>query len=419
MALRRYAAVWRVPGAPVLLVFGLIARLGVSMTPLGLLLLVQQATGRYAPAALAGAAYTLCFAMCSPIAGRIADRVGPSPVLLVGVLIHPIGLVVLILAARGESLPGIVAAASVSGATYPPLVAVLRGAWSRLTEPDGERAELRGPALAAETALYQCVFIVGPLLVSALVTIGSPSLVIGTSAAITVLGTIVLARGHALRGWRSHASVTRAGGLGPLRNRGLPAILICSAGLGLAFGAITVALPAFATAHGSGSGALAGVLFAALSAGSALGGIWFGARPPQVPLPRQFTVLLAILAVSYVVYAFMPQPVALAIALFFGGAVVAPVLTVESALVGHITTPHVRNEAYTWVLTVEVAAAAVGLQVSGLIVDLPGGVPWSFLPATVAVGLAALVAALPASSIGLAYAQANTAIVLSPQRTPE
>ena len=40
-ALRQYSAVWRLPGAPVLLVVGVIARLGIGMTPLALLLLVQ------------------------------------------------------------------------------------------------------------------------------------------------------------------------------------------------------------------------------------------------------------------------------------------------------------------------------------------------------------------------------------------
>ena len=70
------------PGAPVLLVVGILARLGIGMTPLALLLLVQQATGRYTPAAVAGGIYALAGAALSPVAGRLADRIGPSPVLL-------------------------------------------------------------------------------------------------------------------------------------------------------------------------------------------------------------------------------------------------------------------------------------------------------------------------------------------------
>jgi predicted MFS family arabinose efflux permease len=256
--------------------------------------------------------------------------------------------------------------------------------------------------LAAETSIYQSVFIVGPLLVTALVSIGSPSLVIGASAAVTVLGTVTLARGRAMRTLRPRPQTTQAYGLGPLRIGGFPAVLVCAAGLGAAFGAVTVTVPAFATEHGSGSGALAGALFAVLGIGSVLGGIWFGARPRHAPLPRQFAGLLAAVAVSYAVFAMMPGPAALAFALFLGGTLVAPVLTVENSLVGRITPAAMRTEAYTWVVTVEVAASAVGLQATGLIVDQPGGVPWAFLSASAAVGLAAVVAALPAGSIARA-----------------
>jgi MFS family permease len=82
-ALRQYLDIWRVPGGPTLLLVGVLARLGIGMTPLALLLLVQQATGRYAAAGLAGGIYALSGAALSPVAGRVADRIGPAPVLLV------------------------------------------------------------------------------------------------------------------------------------------------------------------------------------------------------------------------------------------------------------------------------------------------------------------------------------------------
>ena len=65
-ALRQYSAVWRIPGAPVLLVVGIVARLGIGMTPLALLLLVQQATDRYTPAAIAGGIVVCLFARSMP-----------------------------------------------------------------------------------------------------------------------------------------------------------------------------------------------------------------------------------------------------------------------------------------------------------------------------------------------------------------
>ena len=140
-ALRQYLGVWRIPGAPMLLITGIIGRLGIGMTPLALLLVVEQVTGRYSLAAIAGGIYALAGAALSPVAGRIADRVGPSPVLLVTAVAHPLALIGLLLASRSgdDALPVIYLAAGVAGATYPPLTAAIRGAWNDLTGPNSGR----------------------------------------------------------------------------------------------------------------------------------------------------------------------------------------------------------------------------------------------------------------------------------------
>ena len=400
VALRGYGALWRVPGAPVLLVFGLLGRLGISMEPLGLILLVHQATGGYAAAALGSAVYTLGYAAAQPVAGHLAGRFGPSAVLLVTAGIHPIALVSLTLSARvaGPASAAIVLTAAVSGATYPPLVAVLRSAWTGLTEPDGDRADLRGTALAADTSLYQSVFVAGPLLVAGLVAAGSASVLLVASAVVTGIGTVMLARGRAMNAIPARPAAARKHGRGSLRVPGFPAMLVCSAGLGTTFGVITVAVPAFATGHGS-SGALAGVLLATLGTGSVLGGVAFGAIRLRAPLPRQFAVLLGAVAASFAVYSVLRHPAALAVALFCGGALVAPALTVGNALVGRIVPAGARTEAYTWMVGVEVTATAAGLQVTGLVADRPGGLPWAFLIAGAAMIPAVLAAARRSGSI--------------------
>jgi MFS family permease len=405
-ALRQYVAVWRIPGAPVLLVAGVIGRLGIGITPLALLLLVQQATGRYTPAGIAGGIFALSGAALGPVAGRLADRLGPAPVLLATAFVHPAALILLLVTSLGgeAALPWIFAASAAAGATYPPLTAAIRGAWTDLTAPGGAWAHLRAAGLAAETSLFELVFVLGPLLFAVFSLLRGPAAAIVAAAVVTLVGTLVVARGRVIRGWRPDPSHARTRGLGPLRLTGFPALMICVAGLGAAFGAMGVAVPAYATLHTSADAAegLAGVLLAVWGLGSATGGFLFGTRRPAMALPRQFTLLLAAVAASFVVLIMMPTPVALGAALVVGGATIAPALTVENALVGRLSPASMLNEAYTWVVTISVAASAVGGALAGWIVDRTGGVGWAFATAAGAVGLAAAVTGAPGGSIARA-----------------
>jgi MFS family permease len=408
-ALRQYLGVWRIPGAPLVLVLGIIGRLGIGMTSLALLLVVEEVTGRYSLAAVAGGIYALAGAALSPVAGRIADRVGPTPVLLATAVAHPIALLGLLWASRSEpaSLALIYAGAGIAGATYPPLTAAIRGAWNDLTSPASGRYHLRNTALAAETTLFEVVFVIGPLLVAAFVLIADAAAALVGAAVVTLVGTTAVAFGRVMRDWRPHPHEHRTRGLGPLRITGFPALLVCVASLGIAFGAAGVIVPAFAGRQPTGDPeGLAGVLLAVWGVGSAIGGFWFGVRKPAANMTRQFAGLLAAVATTFAVFAVMPNPVALGIALVVGGATIAPALTLENTMVGRVAPASMLNEAYTWVVTMSVAASAAGGAVAGLIIDHAGGVTWAFLFAGAAVAVGAAVAGLPGGPIARAEATA-------------
>jgi len=403
-ALRQYLGVWQMPGGRVLLIVGILARLGIGMTPLALLLLVQQATGRYASAGIAGGVYALAGAAVSPVAGRLADRIGPSPVLLATAVLHPLALVALLVASRGggAALPFIFVLSALAGATYPPLTAAIRRAWTDATEAGTGQHHLRSAAMAAETSLFELVFVLGPMLVAAFVALThDPATALISAAAATLVGTVWIARLPIMRHWRRHGAAEAARGLGPLRAAGFPALLACAAALGMAFGAAGVTVPAYAAQHGGGD-SLGGVLLGVWGTGSAVGGIWFGTRRPAMALPRQFAWLLAAVSGSFLVLAAMPNPWALGAALVIGGAAIAPALTVENNLIGRIAPAAMLNEAYTWVVTVSVAGSAIGAAVAGSIVDQPGGLPWAFVFAAFVLLMAALVAAIPAGSMARA-----------------
>ncbi|QFR01545.1 MFS transporter [Streptomyces phaeolivaceus] len=323
----------------------------------------ERATGRYAYASLAVGLYALAGVAASPVIGRLADRLGPSPVLLGAALAHAAALAVLVLTVRDDSgLPLLCATAVTAGATYPPLTPAIRRACNQLTAPTTGRGGLRGTVLAADTALYEFVFVVGPLLVGIFGVVATPAAAILAAAGVMLAGTTVLAGGVVMRAQRPQRSQVRTGGLGPLRSSGFTVLLGCVGALGAGFGAVGVAVPAYATQHsGHDSAGLTGLLLAVWGLGSGLGGLWYGAWPPRSPLPQQLAWLLGCVSVSLAALAVMPGPTALGAALVLGGGVIAPCLTVYISLVGRIVPTGMLTEAHTWIATVPVAANAVGV----------------------------------------------------------
>lgn len=251
---------------------------------------------------------------------------------------------------------------------------------------------------------------VGPLLVAAFLAFSTPAAAIIGSAVVTLVGTMIVARAPVMRGFHPHPEHVRTRGLGPLRAPGFVTLLVCGAGLGVAFGACGVAVPAFATATvRDDPDGVAGVLLGVWAIGSAAAGFWYGTRASVRSLSRRLAWLLVAFAVSQAALIVMPTPTAMGIALVIGGAAIAPTLTVYNSLVGRIAPRSAVNEAYTWSVTVAVAASSAGAGLAGMIVD-DFGAPSAFAMAAAAVLVAAVVAAWPNGSISRADERAAAAV---------
>ena len=400
-ALRQYAAVWRLPGAPTLLVAGVLGRLPIGMVPLALVLLVRGATGSYAAAGAASAAYGVAAALAGPLLGRFSDRVGPARVLLGTAVAYPVA-VAGVLGAVWTHLPtwGTAVAAALLGAVMPPLTAALRSVWTDLTDPAGANPALRAPALALETTVFEVVFVVGPLLVGGLVAIASPGAALAATAVVALAGTLCVALGRATRAWRPHPDRAHVRGLGPAVAPGMPQLLSVVFGLAFSFGVAGVAIPAFAMARSGADGeTAAGVLLGLWAVGSIAGGVWFGTRHFTASLPTQWGWTMGAVALNMAALVLAPTVTVMAVTLLIGGLTLAPALTVENALVARVAPPGTVNEAYTWVATISSAGAAGGAAIAGVLLDGRGGTTAAFLASAVVTGLAAAVAARPGGAL--------------------
>jgi MFS family permease len=380
----RYRALVRQPRVARVLVPYLVGRLPVSMVLLALLLMVRASERSFGRAGLVSAAYGVGAAISAPFLGRLADRRGQTRVLVACGVAYAVSLGWTVFATVGLSYGWVVAGAAVAGVAAPPTSACMRALWPTLVEDD----DLRETAYALDGMLIEAAELAGPLMVAGLVALGGPVAAVITAAVLTSGGALLFA---AARPSREVAPSTRDfHWAGPLRHGGVVALLVVifvsTAGIGM----FEVAIVGFAARHGGTAGS--GVLLACVTAGSIVGGLWYGARSWAAPLTRQLAALLGVVAALSLLPLLAPNAVVMGLLLFVTGVAVAPSLVVQLSLMSRITAPESRTEAFTWGGTANFGGVAAGTALAGLVIERV-----SVSGAFVAAGGAALCAVLVAT----------------------
>ena len=421
MSATSYRVVLRAPGVRVLLTSSLVARVPIAMVNLAIILRVAHGTGSYARAGAVTACYVLGTAAGTPLLGRVADRVGRRPVLVVAGALNAAGLIGLALVPL-TATPVLFGLAVLAGASVPPVAPAVRSLWRELAPP-GQASSL----YAMDATLQEVTFMVGPALVALLSSLAGASAALATSGLIGLAGTIavsfhpatatsarratkppVLAEAgagtgtgtEAGTGSSSHPTGSQPTPPGPSRPKArTPALTVLSVTTGMflmAIATVEVAVVAFAGQHHHAHEA--GVLLVVWSAGSLVGGLSIGSRVAHAGA-RLVAPLMLAAAIGFAALSLAPGIPVLYPLLFAAGMTIAPGFSLVYDLVGRTSPPAASVEAFSWVASAIQVGASAGAALGGVLVEV-AGTRASFAVAGAIGLLTALVAALGTPVLG-------------------
>ncbi len=384
MNLRRYLDVLRVPGVARVALFATTGRLPFAIVPLSIVLLMREEGYHYGQIGAVVGAESLAVGITAGFVGRLVDRVGRRQVILVTGATTAVVLCAETFAIlSGAPVWLLVVLAGLHGATIPPISASMRSLWARLM-PE-EKLET---AYAFDAIQLELVFVIGPLIAAGLATALSPAIGLLLCAGFYVVAASGFATAPAARAVepQEHVERTRAGAL---RSPGMRILVLAGAITAISFGALEVALTAFAEAEGSR--AAVGPLVTVWALGSVIGGLWYGARTWRAPIEKRFLVLMALLGLGSAPLPFAPSIGVMGALLVLTGLALAALATTEYALVDRLAPAGTATEAYSWQIVANVMGASAGSVIAGLLAQ-EAGVEWALATAAIACAAGFLVA---------------------------
>ncbi|MFE2217158.1 MFS transporter [Streptomyces canus] len=357
-----YAQVLRIPHARRTFATALLGRLSYGVVPLSVMLAVTRASGSYAVAGAVMAFYGVTAVFLMPWRAAVIDRYGPRRA-LVPLLVAYTALLVLLAAAvwRPGASPYVLGAlTALAGAFVPPLGPTMRAVWARLAE---DRPLLQR-AYSLDGIAEELLFLSGPLMVGVLVSVAPPAVGIVAGAVLIAAGTVGFVASPVVRAIRPAAPTARrgTGGLEVLRRIGRPVGAVT--GVGLAIGSLDLLVLAFADLHGHGGASVAWVL-AAVSAGSAVGGLLNGAVAWRGSARTRLVLLTLVLGLVLLGAGLAPGLGTLALVMAVAGFFVSPAVTTVYLIADEIVGPEVRTQAGAWVNTAVNAGSTVGTATAG------------------------------------------------------
>ena len=358
-----YRDLFAVPGTRAFALAGLLARLPLPMTGIGLITLLAQLRGSYALAGAVSATFVLSYALLSPYISARVDRHGQRRVLPMATALSVIGMLAVLASAAWQAPAWTLFPAAALAGCMPSMSAMVRARWTALY-----RGQPRlQTAYALETVLDEVTFIAGPPLSVGLSVLLFPQAGVVLAAVLLALGmlALVLQRGSEPPLIARRAMQGRAGSVIAVGEVRLLALLMVA--MGVIVGTVDIVSVAFAAQ--AGQPAAASVVLSAYAAGSCVAGLVFGAVGLKMPLHRLLLLGGAATAATTLPLLWVDGIAALAVAVLVAGVCFAPTMIVAMSLVERRVPGHQLTEGMTWLLAGLNIGVALGAAASGQVVD--------------------------------------------------
>ncbi|AZE49950.1 ABC transporter, permease protein [Pseudomonas chlororaphis] len=359
-----YRELFKAPGSRAFVVAGMVARMPMSMTGIGLITMLAQLKGGYALAGAVAATFALATAFCAPQVSRLVDRFGQGRVLPIAAGLGGGALLALLLCTRLQAPHWTLFLFAALAGCMPSIPAMIRARWTELYRGQPQLQT----AYALESVLDEVCFIVGPPLSVGLCVAAFPEagplaalllLAIGVTALVAQRATEPPVHPHEAE---HDASI--------IRSLELQLLVLLMIAMGMIVGVVDVVSVAFAQQQGQP--AAASIVLSVYAIGSCLAGIAFGALKLNIPLPRLFMYGGIATAVTTLPLLLASNILGLSLAVFVCGLFFAPTLIVAMALVENIVPPAKLTEGLTWLVTGVSIGVAIGAASSGWLVDAFG-----------------------------------------------
>ncbi|WP_342625385.1 MFS transporter [Pseudomonas alkylphenolica] len=361
-----YRALFQARGTKGFALAGLLARIPLPMTAIGIITMLSQLRGSYGLAGAVSATFVLTYALMSPLVSRLVDRYGQRRVLPAAAGLSVVGILLLLACTYWQAADWTLFVGAGLAGFMPSMSAMVRARWTAIYRG---KAQLQ-TAYSLETVLDEVTFIAGPpisvgLSVAVLPQAGPLAaavlLAIGVFALVAQVSTEPPVEGAAGAG-QHEVSVIRLAGV-----RLLTLLMIV---MGVIVGTVDIVSVAFA--EQVGSAAAASVVLSCYAIGSCVAGLVFGALKLQTPLHKLLLLGGVATAATTLPLLFAENIFGLSVAVLVAGLFFAPTMIVAMSLVERIV-PHSKlTEGMTWLLAGLNIGVATGAAASGQVVDLLG-----------------------------------------------